>query len=293
MHAPRLTRRRMMTTSAASAACLAGLPSAGLFAQEETRAGFQISACDWSLGKTGQVEALEVAKEVGLDGVQVSFGPPGANQDLRDADVRRRYLDEARRLGLEINSLAMGCLNGVPYSSSADAERWVAECVEVMPKMNVKVVLLAFFGNGDVKDKPDLQDEVIRRLKRVAPVAERNGVILGLETWLNAAEHLHILDAVGSDAVQVYYDVANMTTKGYDIFSDIRRVGAERICEVHCKENGFLLGTGRVDFQKVHATLADVGWNGWLVVEGATVGGKTITECYQHNQKFLRRTFGA
>ena len=83
-----------------------------------------------------------------------------------------------------------------------------------MAKMKQRIALLAFFSKGDIKDKPQEQAEVIRRLKQVAPEAEKAGVILGIESWLNADEHLRILDAVGSPAVQVYYDVANMEKHG-------------------------------------------------------------------------------
>jgi len=70
-------------------------------------------------------------------------------------------------------------------------------------------VLLAFFGNGDLHGDKAGTDEVVRRLKEVAPRAEKAGIILGVESWLNAAQHMDILERVGSKAVQVYYDVAN------------------------------------------------------------------------------------
>ena len=185
----------------------------------------------------------------------------------------------------------MGVLNSVPYSSSLDAERWVEQCIEVLPRLNQKIVLLAFFGQGDIKDKPDLQAEVIRRLKKVAPKAEQAGVILGLETWLSADEHLRILDAVGSPSVQVYYDTANMEKQGYDIYKEIRQLGRERICEFHCKENGFLLGEGRVDFRRVKEAMDDIGYDGWLVIESAVGKGRSIQDSYVHNQKYLRSVY--
>ena len=37
---------------------------------------------------------------------------------------------------------------------------------------------------------------------------------------------------VGSPAVQVYYDVANATTKGYDIYQEIRTLGRGLRCRV-------------------------------------------------------------
>jgi hypothetical protein len=41
---------------------------------------FSIGACDWSLGKTSDIKALEVAKTFGLDGVQVSPGTLGGTK---------------------------------------------------------------------------------------------------------------------------------------------------------------------------------------------------------------------
>lgn len=284
----RVTRRQIL--AAAAAAPLALSSAVELLAADDQRS-FKLGACDWSIGQAGQVGAVRRAAEMGLDGVEVSFGRPDDGDDLRKPDVRRRYLDAAAEHQMEISSLAMGVLNRVPYSSDDSAQRWVAECVEVMPLLKQKVVLLAFFGAGDINGKPDLQAEVIRRLKRVVPKAEAAGVTLGIESWMNADDHLRILDAVDSPSVQVYYDVANMTKMGYDIHQEIRQIGSDRICQVHCKENGFLLGHGKVDFLKVRESLNAIDWNGWLIIEGAVPPGGDPFESYVKNQKYLRSVF--
>ncbi len=286
MNTHRITRREALAVGAG----LALSPALTAFAAD-TQRRFKIGACDWSIGRGGQLSALELAKQIGLDGVQVSFGKPGGQYDLRKEDVRRQYQQAAKQHSVQIASLAIGVLNSTPYATDRDAERWVAECVEVMPKLKQKIVLLAFFGRGDIKDKPELQQQVISRLKKVAPQAEKAGVILGLETWLNADEHLRILDAVGSPAVQVYYDTANMEKRGYDIYKEIRELGRKRICEFHCKENGFLLGEGRVDFRRVKDAIDDIGYGGWLVIESAVGKGKSVPDSYMHNQKYLRSVF--
>lgn len=288
MNATRLTRRQALATAAGAA--LAFSPALGALASGEKRR-FRISACDWSLGQAGNPEALRVAAEIGLDGVQVSFGAPGAPNDLRNEAARGRYGEAARQHGVEIGSLAMGILNSIPYASSPEAEKWVEDCVDVMSKMSQKVVLLAFFGSGDINGRPELQQEVIARLKKVAPAAEKAGVSLGIESWMSAEDHLRILDAVGSPAVRVYYDVANSEKMGYDIYKEIRRLGSERICEIHCKENDSLLGKGRVDFVKVREAVNDIGWSGWLVLEGAMGKGMGVVESYTLNQRFLRSVF--
>ena len=175
--------------------------------------------------------------------------PAGGPSDLRREEVRKEYQQQARQHNVEIASLAMGLLNEVPYAVPPETEQWVADCIEVMPKLSVQVVLLAFFSNGDINGKPELQKEVARRLKKVAPLAEKAGVVLGIESWMSADDHVRILDAVGSPAVQVYYDVANSQKMGYDIYREIRQLGRERICEIHCKENESLLGKGVVNFK--------------------------------------------
>lgn len=258
---------------------------------DNTSRQFKIAACDWSIGQRGKLEAFEVAKQLGLDGLQISFSEPGVPNDLRQEHAREEYQQAAKDTKVEIASLAMGVLNERPYASDPDTEQWVEQCIEIMPKLKQKIVLLAFFGQGDIRNKPELQEEVIRRLKKVAPKAEAAGVILGIESWLNVEDHVRILDAVGSKAVQVYYDTANMEKMGYDIYREMRQLGRDRICELHCKENGSVLGEGRIDFPRVKETLGEIGYEGWLVIESSVGEGKSMLDSYRHNVQYLRKLF--
>ncbi len=255
---------------------------------EETR-GFNIGACDWSLGKRQQLAALELAQQIGLDGVEVSFDA-GTPNDLLDEEVRQKFQNEARRRNLEICSLAMGMLNRVPYATDPQAEARVAQSIDVMAKLGVRVMLLPFFFQGDIKGDDALQAAVIKRFKRLAPRAEKAGVVFGLETTLNADEHMRILDAVGSPSVKVYYDVSNMLRRGYDIYKEIPRLG-NNIVRFHMKEKGCLLGDGDVDFRRVRDAIEKIGYSDWLVIESATVKGRPVVDCYRHNLAFLRTLF--
>lgn len=252
---------------------------------------FKIGACDWSIGKMCDPAAFDVAKEIGLDGVQVSLGTAANNMQLRQAEWQQRYKDAAGKTGCAIASLAIGELNGVPYKSDPRTIEWVSDSIGVCRALGLRVVLLAFFSNGDLRGDKGGVDEVVKRLKAVAPKAEKAGVALGIESWLSAEQHLEILDRVGSPAVQVYYDVCNSNDRGYDIYAEIRRLG-KRICEFHAKENGSLLGQGKVDFKKVRSALDDIGYTGWIQIEGAVPEGKPMLESYQANCQFMRKIFG-
>ena len=282
-----LNRRQCLALGAQAAAWAAFAP---LLARAESRR-FKIGACDWSIGKMGDPAALEVAKDLGLDGVQVSLGTVANNMQLRQVEVQRHYKAAARATGLAVSSLAIGELNNVPYKSDPRTIDWVSDCVDVLVAMDVKVVLLAFFGKGDLKGDKAGTDEVVKRLKAVAPKAEKEGVVLGIESWLSAEEHMDIIQHVGSPAVKVYYDVCNSTDRGYDIYKEIRWLGTKHICELHMKENGALLGKGNVDFPKVRAALDDIGYSGWVQIENAVPKGMPMPDAYKANAQFLRGIF--
>jgi len=288
-----LSRRCMLARSAQAVATLAALsPLSPLFAAPAKRR-FKIGACDWSIGKMAQPSCFELAKQIGLDGVQVSLGTAADNMKLRRPEVQQEFSAAARKQGMEIGSLAIGELNDIPYKSDPRTEAWVSDCVEVMQALNVKVVLLAFFGKGDLAGDEKGTEEVIGRLKKVAPKAEKAGVILGLESWLSAEDTLRIMDRVGSPAVKMYYDVANSTERGYDIVKEIRWLGRKNICEFHMKENGALLGQGQVNFRRVREAIEAIGYEGWMQIEGAVPPKGKLFESYVANQKYLRSLFNA
>jgi sugar phosphate isomerase/epimerase len=283
----KVSRREMMRQAAQATAWLTlAAHYAPLFAAPDKRR-FRIGACDWSIGKAGDPGAFDVAKQIGLDGVQVSLGTAADDMHLRKPEVQQQYREAAKKTGLEVASLAIAELNDIPYKSDPRTVQWVSDSIDVCKALGARVVLLAFFSRGDLRDDKAGVDEVVRRLKAVAPKAEKAGVTLGIESWLSADQHLGILERVGSKAVQVYYDVCNSNDRGYDIYQEIRKLG-KRICEFHAKENGSLLGQGKVDFHKVRAALDDIGYHGWLQIEGAVPPAKPMLESYQANCKFMR-----
>lgn len=286
------SRREMIKQSARAGLALSLMSSlAPLFAAPAERR-FKIGACDWSIGKMDDPAAFEVAKQIGLDGVQVSMGTATNDMHLRQPEVQAKFKQAAKAAGLQIASLAIGELNNIPYKSDPRTIPWVTDCVDVCKGLGVQVVLLAFFANDDLRDDKAGVDEVVRRLKGVAPKAEKAGVLLSIESWLNANQHLEIIDRVGSPAVRVYYDVCNSNDRGYDIYKEIRQLG-KLICEFHAKENGSLLGQGKIDFKRVRAAMDDIGYTGWIQIEGAVPSGKPILESYQANCQFMRGIFTA
>jgi sugar phosphate isomerase/epimerase len=250
---------------------------------------FKIGACDWSLERS-DASSFSVAKEIGLDGVQVSLGSAGNGMHLRRKDVQEAYRQAARATGLEFASLALGELNNVPLATEPKAAVWLVDGIDVARDLGMKVILMAFFGRGEVRpDDTVNMGRLVDLLKEVTPRAEKAGVVLGLENYLSAEDNVKILDRVGSPALQVYYDVGNSTDKGYDILREIRFLGKDRICEFHAKDAQHLFGKGRIDFREVRKAMDDIGYTGWIQIEGAKPNGVVVD--YQADLAYLRSIF--
>lgn len=286
------TRRSVLQLLGASAA------SGCLPAFAKGPAKFPIGACDWSIKQQQHIGAFDVAQKIGLEGVQASLSTPGSEFDLREVKVRELYYRRIDETGIQLTSLGMGILNKLPLATHPDAIGWVSDAIDVMaamareqPDKATNICLLAFFGNGDLNGQPELMDRVTQKLKMIAKKAEDHGVIFGIESYLSAEDHLKVIDGVGSKAIQVYYDTANSDKMGYDIYQEVVLLGAERICQIHCKENGALLGEGVIDFERLEASLAEAGYIDWLIIEGAMPKGMDVVDAYRKNLAFLDRVF--
>jgi sugar phosphate isomerase/epimerase len=153
------------------------------------------------------------------------------------------------------------------------------------------VILLPFFGPGALKTEAEM-DYVGDILKEVAPSSEKAGVILGLEDTISARDNVRIMERSKSPAVLTYYDVGNSTRNGFDILKEIRWLGADRICEVHLKDNPHFLGEGSIDFRAVIDALTEIGFSAWAQLE-CDSPTRSIEADMARNLLYIRRLISA
>jgi hexulose-6-phosphate isomerase len=131
-------------------------------------------------------------------------------------------------------------------------------------------------------------------LTKVAPAAEKSGVILAIENvgrgcGKSAPALLRIADGVSSPAVQIYYDFGNGLSLGNDPLAEIHQLGP-RIAQVHAKDpGGQYLGEGRLDLPAVSAALKETGYDRWLVLE--TPSTDDPVEAARRNLRCVREMF--
>lgn len=286
----KLTRRNFFGTAAAGAALTAwGTRRAVALPL------YRLSACDWSIQSTLSPDALDVAKAIGLDGVEISAGNKDDN-DLRISDpaFRKQYKEKMAATGVAVSSVAMGLLNQAPFASDPRGPKWLEQTIEATHDLGATNILMAFFGDGDLRDKSGALkqkevDAVVERLKAAAPIAEKAGVVLGLENTLSAKENMAILDRVRSKAVKVYYDVGNSTTNGYDVPAEIVALGS-RICQIHFKDSGNFLGEGKVSLPPIVAAIKQINYSGWFVLE-TSIKDKDREGSFKKNAATVRGLF--
>lgn len=306
-----MDRRRFLEHTGIALGAVSGAGVLAAAAPPARAAG--IGICDWNLGPMCDPEQIPRAREAGLDGIQVSLARSPDEVVLRDPAVRARYVELGRQHGITFHSVALGLLNGNPLAEQPRAAVWVIDAIETAVALDATNVLMAFFGNGDLRlrgDDGEFVDEpeqgfsayrldeakvssVVDTLRQIAPRAEDAGIALGLENTITARQNLDIMERVGSESLVVYYDVGNSTGNGYDVPGELRLLGNDRICEVHLKDwNTPLLGSGdgTVDMRGVAAALDDIGYHKWLVLETSGRQGRFMEDT-RANVAWARRTF--
>jgi L-ribulose-5-phosphate 3-epimerase len=291
-----ISRRSFIQKTAGVAS---GLGFASLAWSDETKQRYRIGVCDWMILKRQKLGAFQLTKEIGADGVEVDMGSLGEREtfdnQLAKPEVRQQFLEKAKELNLEICSLAMSGFYAQSFAERPTALRMADDCIETMNLMKVKVAFLPLGVKGDLVKRPELRPAVVERLKAMAPKAESAGVTLGIETALDAAGEVQLLKDIGSPSIQSYFNFANALQAGRDLYAELRTLGKERICQIHCTdEDGvWLENNKRLDMQKVKRTLDEMGWSGWLVIERSRDRSdpRNVKKNFGANAKYLKTVF--
>lgn len=234
---------------------------------------YKIGVCDWMLLKRQKLGAFPLAREIGADGVEVDMGSLGKRETfenhLADPRLRRQFLDTARQLGLEICSLAMSGFYAQSFAERPTVLRMVQDCIDTMTALNVKVAFLPLGVPCDLVKHPELRPAVVARLQAIVPKAEAAGVVIGIETALDAAGEVKLLEEVGSPAIRSYFNFANAIQNRRDLIAELHTLGPDRICQIHGTDQDgvWLQDDPRIDMARVKEALDAMGWRGWLVIE--------------------------
>ncbi len=211
--------------------------------------------------------AIEAARRLGFDGIELIIGFAGANgrMFLEDEALQEQCVAEARKQKIPICTTVLNILHQERLKSQDGARKRVIGGIALTKRLGAQVMLIPFFNDAAPKT-PQEEERLAGIIKELAPHAEKAGVVLGFENTLAAEVNARILDRVASPAFRIFYDVGNLTRAGYDIIKEIRWLGKDRICQFHLKDEGYL-GEGKIDFRKVFDAIGAIGFTGYATFE--------------------------
>ncbi|UOQ96766.1 sugar phosphate isomerase/epimerase [Hymenobacter sp. 5317J-9] len=276
------------------------LPSwANALAPAKKKLTYKVAVVDLMILKRQKLGALQLTKDIGADGVEVDMGGLGQREtfdnQLAKPEIRQQFIDKAKELNLEICSLAMTGFYAQSFATRPTYQRMIQDCLDTMKALNVKVAFLPLGTQGDLRKNPELRPAIVERLKVVGEMARKAGVIVGIETALDAKGEVELLKEIGSKNIQIYFNFSNPLKEGRDLYAELKTLGRKRICQMHATdEDGvWLQNNTRLDMNKVKQTLADMGWEGWLVIERSrdATDPRNVKKNFGANAAYLKSVF--
>jgi len=260
---------------------------------------YRVGVCDWMILKRQKLGAFQLTKDVGADGVEVDMGGlgerPTFDSKLGDPALQKQFLDKARELNLGISSIAMSGFYAQSFAERPGVDRMVQDCLDTAKALGVHVAFLPLGVQGDLVKHPELRPAIITRLKAAGKQAEAAGVVIGIETALDAKAEAALLDEIGSPAVKSYFNLANAFQNHRDVCAELRTLGKDRIIQIHASSTDgvWLQNDKQVDLPKIKATLDELGWSGWLVIERSrdATRAKDVKYNFSANAAYLKNVF--
>ena len=261
---------------------------------------YKIAVCDWMILKRQKLGAFQLTKDIGADGVEVDMGSLGEHETFdspitTNAVLRQQFLDKARELDLEIPSLAMSGFYAQSFAERPTVPRMTQDCIDTMKAMNVKIAFLPLGVRSDLVKHPELRSNVVERLKIIGAQAEKAGVVIGVETELDADSQVKLLDDVGSPAIKIYYNFSNAIQNDRSLTKELLRLGKDRICQIHCTDQDgvWLQDDPKINMLNVKETLDSMGWSGWLVIERSRKASdsRNVKGNFGANTAYLKSVF--
>ena len=215
---------------------------------------------------------------------------------MRDPHFQQLFRETARKFKLEVPSVAMSGFYGQSFLDRANYQELVRECLDAMKVMNAKVAFLPLGGiKAGWEQEPELRTRVVKRLKEVGDMAASEGLVIGIETQLDAKGDVRLLKEIDSPGIKIYFKFQNVLENGRDLCKELKILGKKRICQIHCTDtDGVTLPFNeRLDIKKVKNTLDKMGWSGWLVVDRSRDKDDVhnVRKNYGTNVRYLKEVF--
>jgi len=237
-----------------------------------------ISAFAWtSRFEPSHLDLLPAMREIGLDGIEIPMFDPAR---LPIANIREAFEIH----GLECTVCAILPKQFNPISPRPETRKCAIEhlnrCVEASAAMGAKILggpLFAPIGYLP-KHRPSRREWMwaVEAFRALEVVLDANDMTLSIETvnrsetffLRTALEASQICESIGNPRIGVTVDTFHANIEERNIPEAVRSLGS-CLKHLHASENDRgLLGTGHVPFKEIISALREIGYEGYLMIEG-------------------------
>lgn len=213
------------------------------------------------------IEASRYLAEVGYSAVEIF---DGNLLEVADVAAFREFL---RETGLELAGVYTGA--NFIFTDALDEELAKIERAAVRAaECGAKHLIIGGGARRTGGARPEDYELLGSALDRVVEIAERHGLIAGYHPHLGTAVETsaELAEVFKHTRISFAPDVGHLAAAGADPIAELRRY-ADRLSYVHLKDydpqaQDFVpLGAGTVDLPGVLATLRELNYEGWAMVE--------------------------
>ncbi|MDO4576230.1 MAG: TIM barrel protein [Planctomycetia bacterium] len=240
---------------------------------------------DWSCGPEKAAEARKVADRLGMEIHSVMRAWTNVNGPSFDSDVESMECALQTAQGYGANAvLWVPCRTGGTLPKPTDFQ------IDFDPE-TLRVTRVVAGDNTPYKDYIDAQNlatqTTLAAVKKLIPMAEKTGVVIGLENvwnnlWVLPDFFAALVKSFKSPWVQGYFDIGNHVRYAapekyiYALGSDIIKLHVKDFAFAPDEPNcGKFCGLrqGSVNWPVVRKAIEDVGYNGYMTLEcGGEIG---------------------
>ncbi|GAA4913944.1 sugar phosphate isomerase/epimerase family protein [Streptomyces coeruleoprunus] len=197
------------------------------------------------------MDVLELARRLGVEGVQFDLGGPGRGPRLDAAGSVDALRDASAATGVALLGVTANTLNDIgltaPEGTAAAAEvrRVLARLLDVAHALGVPLVFVPSFRRSAI-DGPEGLRRTARVLAWAAAEAEARGLLVASENVLAPDGAVELADRVGSPAFRLLLDTYNPKAAGLAVpglVEEATRRGVRFADQVHVKDG--VAGTDR------------------------------------------------
>lgn len=238
---------------------------------------YKFACTQWGMPGEGHY-AVRVAKEAGLDGVQIELGSFEHGYPMAQKYVRAQYMAESKQYGIAFPSLVLndlglyGFVGGRNTDSGKIAYEMMKIGIDVAAEMGIGTVMIPCFFNNFIVEE-DHYKNAVEALIFCCDEAKRHNIYIANETVLSPENHKRILDQVGKPNIGIFFDSMN-----YKFFSKLDQMDVltknypAMAPQLHIKDgiddlSGSLLGRGEMDFYPQAEFIANSDFSGWIILE--------------------------